>query len=43
MVHAHEGPVQPEILGGHRELDGLHERVARSPRDRAGNGLPVAE
>jgi len=43
VVHAHEGTVEPQLLGGDRELDRLDERVARGLRLRPGGRLPVPE
>ena len=42
MVHAHERPVDPDLLGGDGELDRLAERIATGVREAAGR-MPGTE
>ena len=43
VVHPHVGTVDTQLLGGHRELDALHQGVPPGPHLGPGNGLPVTE
>jgi len=41
MVHPDERPVDPDVLGGLRQLDGLQQRVSRAARLRPRHIPPV--